>query len=223
MSTTRESFFKKIDTFVFKQVDLFKASPVYSKIQEPLAMVDEDIRLYINNSISFALVIIPIIFIGIFAYSNFSLKKELKLKSDILMTGQEIIANRNEINTASMALINNSSVDSDASLAQRLKNMGTGSRIDPNKISVSQFIAESSFAKSNKVTASVTISKFSINDLTNFLTGILQREKMKISGMSLRRNEKESQLEGNIHVVFNAQPGMSAEEGGDPSMNGEEE
>ncbi|MFZ4713512.1 MAG: hypothetical protein ACOYL6_07370 [Bacteriovoracaceae bacterium] len=214
MSNTRESIFKKLDAFIFKQVDLLKASPVYSKIQEPLTLMDDELRLVVNNSISLLLVIIPLIFIGVFIFLNYGIKQDIKMKKDILMTGQEIIVNRSEVNSVAQTMLSNATVDSDAALGQRLKTMAQGSSLDPSKIQVGQFMAEASFAKSNKISAMISISRFSTNELTNLFSSLLMRERMKISGMNIKKNEKDGQLEGTINVTFNSPPGMSEEEMG---------
>ena len=82
MSENKESIFKKIDTFLFKQVDVFKASAVYAKIQEPMSLMDDEVRLYVNNSIAILFIIIPLFFIGFFLYLNLNLRAENKVKKE---------------------------------------------------------------------------------------------------------------------------------------------
>lgn len=200
----KSSLFKKIDSFVFKQVDLFKASPVYVKIQEPLNLIDDDLRLIINNVISSILILIPLIFIGILMLNNYRLKKEIALKKEIINLSNEILINKNEIQNVANSLLTNSSMDSDGAMSGRIKNLASSISLDPNKVNVSNFTAEPSFAKSNKIIATINFSKLSTNELTNLLNGLLEREKMRISGVSVRKNPNDTQLEGFFQVNINA-------------------
>lgn len=202
--TEKSSLFKKIDSFVFKQVDLFKASPVYIKIQEPLNLIDDDLRLIINNVISSVLILIPLIFIGILMFNNYRLKKEISLKKEIISRSNEILINKNEIQNVANNLFTNSSLDSDSAMNGRIKNLASSISLDPNKVNVSNFTTEPSFAKSNKIIATINFSKLSTNELTNFLNGLLERERMRISSVSIRKNQNDTQLEGFFLVNINA-------------------
>lgn len=199
----KTSLFKKIDSFVFKQVDLFKASPIFIKIQEPLNLIDDDLRLVVNNIISSILILIPLIFIGVLMFNNYRLKKEIALKKEIISRSSEILINKNEIQSVAGNFFTNSSIDSDAAMNGRIKNLSTSINLDPNKVNVSNFVSEPSFAKSNKVIATINFSKFSTNDLANLLSGLLEREKMRISGVSVRKNPTDMQLEGFLQVNIN--------------------
>lgn len=199
----KTSLFKKIDSFVFKQVDLFKASPIYVKIQEPLNLIDDDLRLVINNILSCIVILIPLIFIGILMFNNYRLKKEITLKKEIINQSNEILLNKNEIQNFANNFFTNSTIDSDAAMNGRIKNLCSSIGMDPNKVNVSNFTTEPSFAKSNKVIATVNFSKLSTNDLANLLSGLLEKERMRISGVSIRKNPTDTQLEGYFQVNIN--------------------
>lgn len=199
----KNSLFKKIDTFVFKQVDLFKASPIYAKIQEPLNLIDDDLRLIINNVLSSILVLTPLVFIGILMFNNYRLKKEITLKKDIISRSNEILMNKNEIQNVASNFFTNSTIDSDSAMNGRIKNLSSSISLDPNKVNVSNFTTEPSFAKSNKVIATINFSKLSTNELVNLLSGLLEREKMRISGVTIRKNPNDTQLEGFFQVNIN--------------------
>jgi hypothetical protein len=208
MSENKESLFKKIDTFLFKQVDVFKASAVYAKIQEPMSLMDDEVRLYVNNSIAILFVIIPLFFLGFFLYLNLNLRSENKIKKEILSVGQEIIVNRGEVNSTAQMLILNG-IDNEMSLNQKIKSIASTSGIDGNKLQVSQFTTDSGFAGTNRISAIITVNRFSANDLTHLLNSLIYRERIKVSGMNLRKNETEAQLDGIINITFNSQPMMN--------------
>lgn len=202
-NVVKNSLFKKIDSFVFKQVDLFKASQLYIKIQEPLNMIDDDLRLIINNVFSSVLVLIPLIFIGILMFNNYRLKKEINLKKEIISRSTEILVNKNEILNVAGNFFTNSNLDSDSAMNGRIKNLCSSIGLDPNKVNASNFTSEPSFAKSNKVIATINFSKLSTNDLANLLSGLLERERMRISGVNIRKNPNDTQLEGYFQVTIN--------------------
>jgi hypothetical protein len=211
MSGNREPIFKKIDTFLFKQVDAFKGSAVYAKIQEPMALMDDEVRLYVNNSIAILFIIIPLIFLGFFFYLNLNLRNENKIKKEILNLGQEIIANRSEVNaTAQMLMLGG--IDNEMSLAQKIRTLASNSGIDANKLQVSQFTSDLGFAGSNRISAIITVNRFSANDLTHLLDSLINRERIKVAGMNLRKNETEAQLDGTININFNSFPMMNSGE-----------
>lgn len=199
----KSSLFKKIDSFVFKQVNLFKASPFYLKIQEPLNLIDDDLRLVVNNVLSSLLVLTPLILIGILMFNNYLLRKNVSLKKEIISRANEILVNKNEIINVTGNFISNSNIDSDAAMNGRVKNLCTSINLDPNKVSASNFQSENSFAKSNKITATINFSKLSTNDLINLLSGLLEREKMRITGVNIRKNSSDTQLEGFFQVNIN--------------------
>lgn len=212
MAKIKNSFFKQFDTAIFKAVDNFKTGPLFSKIQEPLNFVEDDLRLIINNIISFALVLTPLMIISILFYMNFSYKKEIQLKKDIIATGNQILANKRAIETISYQVVSNASMGSEQQLLARIKSIASSLTIDQSKVSVSNFESYPSFSRSLKVNASINITKFSTSDLAKFVESLIQREKIKIEALNIKKNPEELQLDGNIKISLNSANNFSGGE-----------
>jgi len=83
--------FKKIDRFLFNQVDTIKTHPEYLKIMEKLSSLDDQLKVIINQCISFMLIFFPLIIALFIFFQNYKLKNHKEVKFDILAKSQYII------------------------------------------------------------------------------------------------------------------------------------
>jgi hypothetical protein len=207
----RQPLLKQVDEALLKQADKVVNSVAFSKIKESLANLEDEKRGIVIHFISLILILIPLLIVGIVYLSNSSLKKELALKEKIYHLAEDVIADRHQIESVAMNLINNSNIDSEIALQSRIKGMLSGTKVDANKITISDFSLNPSFNQSNQITASINIQKFSSSDLTDLLNGMVNREKFKVLNLNLKKNPETAQIEGTIQVIFNAQAMVAME------------
>lgn len=207
----RQPLLKQVDEALLKQADKVVNSVAFSKIKESLANLEDEKRAIVIHFISLILILIPLLIVGIVYLSNASLKKELALKEKIYHLAEDVIADRQQIESVAMNLINNSNIDSEIALQSRIKGMLSGTKVDANKITISDFSLNPSFNQSNQIAASINIQKFSSSDLTDLLNGMVNREKFKVLNLNLKKNPETAQIEGTIQVIFNAQAMVAME------------
>lgn len=208
---SRQPILKPLDEALFKQIDKIYSSAFYSKIKELLSNLDDDKRSLVIHVISFTLISIPFFVVLIVFFSNQSLKTELALKEKIYHLGEDIIADRKQLEAIAFNFINNSSIDNDSALQSRIKSMLSGTRVDTNKITISEFNSNPSFNNSNQVIADVNFNRFSASDLTELLSAMINREKFKVSNMNIKKNAETAQLEGKTQIIFNTQAQVAME------------
>ena len=77
------SISKKIDEFVFGQVENFKNSSTYQQFMDQFSGLDDSAQKYINHLFAVLVVFIPLLLIGVLEFQNYKLKSGLNTKRDI--------------------------------------------------------------------------------------------------------------------------------------------
>lgn len=192
--------FKKIDEFIFSQIDNLKASPVYQQMIDQVSSLDDESQKKINYGLSIFIVLFPILIILFLVWKNVDLNNSLKLKRDIQLSTSEISTKIRRLKNVEMGVIGPSIIASEEELQNSLKNILKSQNIAPDKFSVSEFGISESITNLKRVSALLGFRNLSINDLTNVLRELISTEKMIILDLVIKKDPATELLVGSIKI-----------------------
>jgi hypothetical protein len=197
----KESLLRRIDRSIFNRIDLFKRSPEYNKIQDSYNNLDEEKQRVVKLSFFGILVILPIIFIATFWWSNHKLSEDLAKRQKLVSQIQEYIAQNQVMDEVGGKYLSGSSINSQSDLTEKISSLITGTGIELNKIQVGKFEQDAISNTMSKTTANIEFQKLSTEQLMTLFINMIQREKFKVSSVKIVRDDQSKLLEGSFNVV----------------------
>lgn len=198
--SNRTSTFKKIDEFIFTQLENFKASSAFQQMLDLTSSLDEEVQKKINYSISIFIVIFPILIIFFLVWKNTDAQNDLKIKRNIQASTTEISSKIRRLKNVEANLIGPSSIASDGELQNTLNSILKPNNIPFEKIRISDFDVTESITNLKRVSAKLEFSNLSLNDLTLLLRDLISREKMIIPDLIIKRDPESELLMGSIKI-----------------------
>ena len=193
------SFYRHIDEFLFKRMDKFKDSSYYLKYVEELSKFDESIQRKINQTLGYLLFLLPFLIIFILFLNNLSTKNNLSIKRDIIQLVNEVQYSKDRLNAIGKNIISQFKINKMEDLQNRLQVILEEKQINLNDVQVDNFSITSPISGISQVQADIIFQKFSSNDLSSFLTGIMVEGNGKISSVNI--NKKKGSLSGKVHFI----------------------
>lgn len=205
--------FKRIDQSVFDSLDKFKQTPNYTGIQDFYNGLEEEQQKVLKAGIIMGLLVLPLLFLTFIWWQNSSLKADLELRKQIISKANEILGQKQGLQDVKFGIISGNPIDSDSMMVSRLSTLLGGAAIDMNKIQVREFKANPVSNEVMKTEANFTFNNFSTDELMNLLSAMIQREKFRISEISITRNPQTNFLQGKFHAIHfsNVVPGGEEE------------
>lgn len=205
--------FKKIDQSAFDRLDKFKQTQNYTNIQDLYNGLEEEQQKVLKGGIIAGLLIIPLLFLAFIWWQNTNLKEDLDLRKQIISQANEILGQKQGLQDVKFGIISGSPIDSDSMMVSRLSGLLGGAAIDMSKIQVKDFEANPVSNEVMKTEANFTFNNFSTDELMNLLSAMIQREKFRISEISITRNPQTNFLQGKFHAIHfsNVVPGGEEE------------
>jgi len=194
------SVFKKIDEFVFAQIENFKASTSYQQLMDLTAGLDDEAQRKANYAISIAIVLLPILIIFFLIWQNVDVQKSLKTKRDIQVLTSEISTKIRRLKNVEANVIGPSIIASDGELQNALNGILKTFNVPSDKIKISDFDVTESSTNLKRVSASINYHDFSLNQLTGFLGVLIAKEKMIIPDFYIKRDATSELLTGKIKI-----------------------
>ncbi len=192
--------FKKIDEFIFSQIDNLKASPTYQQMIDQVSSLDDESQKKINYSLSIFIVLFPILIILFLVWKNVDVNNSLKLKRNIQLSTSEISTKIRRLKNVEMGVIGPNIIASEEELQSAIKNILKSQNIAPDKFSVSEFNISESITNLKRVSALLGFRSLSINDLTNVLRELISTEKMIILDLVIKKDPSSELLTGSIKI-----------------------
>lgn len=193
--------FKKIDQAVFDRLDKFKQTPNYNGIHDLYNGLEEEQQKTLKGGVILALMVLPLLFISFIWWQNSKLKADLELRKEIVSKANEILGQKQGLEEVKFGIISGNPIDSDSMMISRLGTLLSGASIDMSKIQVKEFVSGPVGSEVLKSEANLTFNQFSTDDLMNLLMAMIQREKFRISDISITRNPQTNFLQGKFHVI----------------------
>jgi len=206
------TLFQKIDQFVFIQLDNLKSTTTFIKAAEPLALIDDEQRNILNQTATIFLIFVPVIIISYLFLSNWSLKREIAHKQQVISLAHETLDKQRQISDVSRTFISRSSISSKTGLEQSIKSSATSAGINLGNINLVGY-EKSNFGKDFfKVDATMTFAKTSTQQLTQLLGSLTMMLKAKISSLKVNKDANKSFINGSIGFIIHGQEAKIKEE-----------
>lgn len=201
MSEVRESFFKKIDTAIFKQIDQFKNDPNFNKISDLFTTLSEQESRLLQQILAFGVIILPYLVVAFLFWGNYQSKKTLQLKKQVLDEYEILSSNRNNLLAQGPSLLAPNSLAGQSDLENRVRNVLSSNSIDQSKVNVSSFDVGMSSSTFTKSTSLIQFNKFGTQDFNMLLRNLIEMEKFKISRVKLKKDVETDLLLGEIELL----------------------
>lgn len=192
---------KKMDTAVFEQIDRFKTTPNYTAITDVYNNLEEEQQKVLKGGIILVMFLIPLMILTFFWWQNKNIREDYEIRMTIMNKAQQIIGESQGVTAISPEIISSNPIDSEGMLTSRISNAIAGTGMDTSKISRGEFITTNVSEKIFQTEAVLNFSNVSTDELVNLFSGIISREKMRISEVSINRNPDSGFLIGNFRVL----------------------
>lgn len=195
------SVFKKVDEYVFSQVENFKSSSNYQQLLDLISGLDDESQKKINYILSILIVSLPLLIILFLGWQNIGVHKSLKLKRDIQVLTSEISSKIRRLKNIETNVLGPSILASEGELQNTLGMILRSLNLGLDKISTTKFEVFESSTNLKRISADINFTDFSLNQLTRFMGQIIEREKMIIPEFEIRKNPSTNLLIGKIKIL----------------------
>jgi hypothetical protein len=197
----KKKIIKEIDDFIFKQIDNFKESQAKLKVDETLnALSEQQLKIFSQVS-SYLIVSLPILVLLVFYFSNSMLKSDISLKNEILNEINYYNSKKSEVEASGRKIISPHKVLNMSDFKSRIDRLTQRKSINASAVRIANFEALEQSGNISKSEASLNIKEFTSKNLSDFILGLLQSEKVKIQEIRLKRNNKKNLISGNVKIT----------------------
>ncbi len=201
--TVKESSspFKKIDDSIFKAIDDFQETPTYSKLTEPLEELDETAKNYLGYGIGIAIVLAPLIIVAYLVFRNAELREELELKEATLISAQEFLERREQIDQAARSLISQTVFSNQNQVREEFSNHLQSMGLPGDTITLIGFKQENLSTSMIQTQVNISFKDIALNELMRLFNLLGGRSKFKIDYLSIDRDPNSTLLKGKFGIV----------------------
>jgi hypothetical protein len=194
------SISKKIDEFIFGQVENFKNSATYQQFMDQFSGLDDSAQKYTNHIFAVLVVLIPLLLIGVLEFQNYKLKSVLNIKRDIYSSLGETSLKSKRLSQIEKRILGPRKITSQGKLQEVLNQIVKASGLKGDKIKLANVTTNNILANLGRLDATIKFNGFSTPNLTNLLRDLIKKEKMVIPKLSVVKNNTKETLEGEILI-----------------------
>jgi hypothetical protein len=194
-------YLKQMDRSIFEQIDKFKTTPNYTVLTDFYNNLEEEQQKLFKFGVLLATIVIPVMLLSFLWWQNQSVRADLELRTQIMNKAQQIIGEARGVTSISPQIISQSPIDSEEMLTSRVSNAVAGSGMDTSKISRGEFVTTNISPKIFQTEAVLNFTNVSTDELMNVFTNLIRKEKMRISEVTINRNQDTGLLFGNFRVI----------------------
>jgi hypothetical protein len=199
--TSSTPIFKKVDKYIFEQIDRFKQTPNYTPINDFYNGLDEEQQKATKAGIILSLFLFPILVLMLLLWQNNTLRDELNTRIQMVDKAQQIIGQSQGLKAVMPNILSQNPIDGQSMMSSRISNLFSSIGVDLNKLQVTNFNSNAISANVMKSEADFTFSNLSTDELMNIFTGMIQREKFRIESVDILRNSDSNLLQGKFHGI----------------------
>ncbi len=201
MSELKESFFKKIDSIIFKQLDAVQKEGSLSKLSDLFSSLSEQETRFLQQFLAFSVIAFPYLIVIFLYWGNYQNKKNILLKKQIVEEFEIFNSNRNNLSLQGPILLAPSSIAGQSDLENRVRNVLSSNSIDQSKVTVTNFDIGMSSSTFTKSTSIIQFNKFGTQDFNLLLNNLIDIEKFKINKIKLKKDTTSELLIGEIELL----------------------
>lgn len=198
--SNRISTFKKIDEFIFAQIENFKTSSIYNQLLDLTSSLDDEAQKKVNYAVSIFIVLFPIMIIFFLVWKNIDVQNALKIKRNIEISTTEISSKIRRLKNVETNVIGPNSIASEGELQNALNGILKPLNISFEKVTISEFVVSESITNLKRVSAKLEFKNLSLNEVTNLLRELISKEKMIIPDLVITRDPTSELLIGSIKI-----------------------
>ncbi|MBF0300497.1 MAG: hypothetical protein HQK51_17400 [Oligoflexia bacterium] len=191
---------KKTDIFLFQKVDLLKKNYFYLKYIEFTNSLKYEVKVTINQMISWLLILLPLIFVLIVLINNYVYRNTLNMKYEIFTIANKIINSEKEIQAARRYVVSNFDATTVGDFEVRIKDMVSTSGIKASAINLANTSSNTIHNRYNQISADINFINVSVTEFTKFLANIVVYQKLKVNSISVAKDPNMELLRGSIGV-----------------------
>tara|TARA_R110002049_G_scaffold57374_2_gene157429 strand:+ start:167 stop:787 length:621 start_codon:yes stop_codon:yes gene_type:complete len=201
----KKSPFYQLDEALFKLVDQLKAQSFYGQFQSVIGKLTDQQQKVVNLSISYFLLVIPILLLLIVWAMNSSLRSTIEDKNGILEEISIFNSKRIESDNKGREVILTAPISVQSELQSRIANMLSRIRIPSSSVTVTGFQEGKAAGQLKSYDAILNFDKLSTEQFSELVKNLEERERMKVSGLRIENRIDQSVLKGNINLLFVSQ------------------
>lgn len=196
-----ESIFKKLDTFVFNQIDSFFENASVQPLLEKFTTLDEDTQKGLNQIFAIFTILIPVAIVIFFLFQNNMAKRELETKQEIFEQINEFTAKNNQLMAIQSQILSSSIINNDSDLNNKINIALNNKKIPAKNLSISNFMQTKLTIATTQTNADINFSSLSAVQLKDLLQTLTQRERLKATQLNIRKDAKSKLLDGKVHII----------------------
>lgn len=204
--------FKKIDRAIFERLDRFKQTPSYNNLQDFYNGLEEEQQKVFKAATILAIFALPSLMISFLWWQNSSIKQDLTTRISLVSKANEIIGQKVGLREVSPAILSDNPIDGESMMTSRLSNLLSSMNIDLSKIQVKDYEGNMISAAIMRSEAQFSFANLTTDELMNVFSGMIQREKFRISSVEIIRNPENNLLQGQFHGIHFSNAQSAAEE-----------
>lgn len=203
-----KNFFLKIDQFIFNKIDQLKNDSGLLKLNDLLLNLTDDQQRIFIQVLVFSFILVPYFFLGIFWWSNHTIKSRLDFKNQIIDQIALLNGNRDTLSNVTNNYLSTNGINSRDEIEGKLVNIASRYNINSNKIRLLDFSPISTSTTITKTEAKIKFTDFGTQDFSNFMRELVEIEKFKIYKVDLNKNLDNSLLEGTLEIRHMGRTGL---------------
>lgn len=203
-----KNFFLKIDQFIFNKIDQMKNDSGLLKLNDLLLNLTDDQQRVFIQVLVFSFILVPYFFLGIFWWSNHTIKSRLNYKNQIIDQIALLNGNRDTLNNVTNNFLSTNGINSRDEIEGKIINIASRYNINSNKIRLLDFSPISPSNTITKTEAKIKFTDFGTQDFSNFMRELVEIEKFKIYKVDLNKNIDNSLLEGTLEIRHMGRTGL---------------
>lgn len=198
----KKSPFQQIDEALFRLVDQFKAQPVYLKFQELTAKLGEQEQKILNLSLSYFVLVLPLLILFVIMFMNNSLRSDIEDKQAILEEINYYNQTKAKTDGEGQQIIVQTPMSAQSELQAKISQLLSRTRIPTTSVSVRSFNEGTSAGSLKEFNAEIVFDKLSTAQFTDLVKQLEQRERLRVSGLLIENRVDQSILKGKLNISF---------------------
>lgn len=200
--TNKKSPFQQLDEAIFRAIDQLKAQPPYLKFQEAINKLSEQQQKAINLSLSYLILVLPLVLVVTIFTINSSLRSTIETKKSIQDEIQKFNEQRAKSDIKGRELIVPMPIAAQSELQGKISQLLGRVRIPTTSVNVRSFNEGRSAGDLREYSAELIFDKLSTQQFTDLIKQLEERERMRVNGLLIENRIDKSILKGRMTLSF---------------------
>lgn len=192
---------KKVDEFIFKQIDDFQNSSQYQGLVDFLRQIPIEHLPLVKWASTVIFFLFPLLLIFLSYSSNQQIRSEIASKYEVMTTAQQMLSESGKISNLRDSLIAGEMVESSEDLAQKIYQASQVADLS-SSVTVTQLEEVSNEAGLIKSSSDIEFKGIALSVLMSFLETLSKDLKMKVYSIQIEKNQNVNNLSGSLKAYY---------------------